>query len=65
LKELAFYADDREACKNAFASMTSDLKKHPETEKHGAIEIGFMMLLANLREARDRDAMRIFILGFR
>ena len=27
---------------NAFASMISDLRKHPETEKHGATELGMM-----------------------
>ena len=32
----------------AFASMASDLKKHPETEKHSAINLGMMMKLAKL-----------------
>jgi hypothetical protein len=31
---------------NAYASMASDLNKHPETEGHSAIQIGMMMIMA-------------------
>lgn len=31
---------------NAFASMTSDLQKHPETQGHPAPELGMMLLVA-------------------
>ncbi len=30
---------------NAYASMAFDLNKHPETENHGAIQLGMMMLM--------------------
>lgn len=46
----------------AFASMGSDLSKHPETEGHSAIQLGAMMLLAgHLSTATE---MRRFINGF-
>lgn len=64
LKELDFYPDVREACRNAYASMASDLGKHPETEGHAAIQLGMMVLMSDQREARDKEAMRKFILGF-
>lgn len=39
---------------NAYASMVSDLNKHPETKGHAAIELGMMMLMAGHR-ARDQQ----------
>ncbi len=46
---------------NAFASLTSDLRKHPETESHAAIELGLMLMLGGmLSTAKD---MRDFIEG--
>lgn len=64
LKELDFYPDVREACRNALASMGSDLGKHPETRGHSGIQLGFMMLMSDQREAHDKAAMRKFIEGF-
>jgi hypothetical protein len=29
----------------AFASMSSDLRKHPETARHSAIELGMMLMM--------------------
>jgi len=46
---------------NAFASLMSDLQKHPETEGHGAGGLGMMLLLGGkLNTAKD---MRDFIEG--
>jgi len=46
---------------NAFASLGSDLRKHPETESHGAMELGMMLMLGGmLNTAKD---MRDFIEG--
>lgn len=47
---------------NAWASMVSDLGKHPDTAGHLGVELGMMMLMAGqLGTARD---MREFIEGF-
>jgi len=46
----------------AWASMASDLKKHPETENHPAIELGAMMMFTNQLTAPEE--MRKFINGF-
>ena len=46
----------------AFASMASDLGKHPETANHPAIRLGAMLMFSgNLRTV---DEMRKFIEGF-
>lgn len=46
---------------NAFASLASDLNKHPDTAGHRATELGMMLLLGGqLRTAHD---MREFIEG--
>lgn len=46
----------------AFASMASDLNKHPETEHHVGVELGMgLMMIGNLRTAGE---MRKFIEGF-
>jgi hypothetical protein len=47
---------------NAWASMASDLSKHPETEKHAAIGLGMAMLMAG--HLNSVEAMRKFINGF-
>lgn len=47
---------------DAFASMASDLSKHPETERHGALELGMMMLMSGLLYSPHK--MRDFINGF-
>lgn len=46
----------------AFASMGSDLGKHPETAKHGGMELGMMMLIAGHLDTPEK--MRKFIEGF-
>jgi hypothetical protein len=47
---------------NAYASMVSDLSKHPETEGHVAIELGMLMMMAgNLKTPSE---MKSFIEGF-
>ena len=46
---------------NAFASLMSDLRKHQETENHGAVGLGMMLMLGGmLNTAKD---MRDFIKG--
>lgn len=46
---------------SAFASLVSDLGKHPETAGHAAIELGSMLMFAGqLNTARD---VRDFING--
>lgn len=45
-KQRALAYVDRGDVQNAFASLNSDLRKHPETEDHGAIELGMMLMLA-------------------
>lgn len=46
----------------AFASMASDLSKHPETEKHSGSELGAMMLFGG--HLNTPEQMRRFIEGF-
>lgn len=48
--------------RQAWASMTSDLRKHPETENHGAIRLGAMMFFGGHLETQEE--MRKFINGF-
>jgi len=48
--------------RQAFASMCSDLSKHPETEGHGAIGLGARMFFAGFLEAPAE--MEKFIRGF-
>jgi hypothetical protein len=46
---------------NAFASLTSDLSKHPDTENHLAISLGMRLLVAG--HLTTAEAMRTFING--
>lgn len=46
----------------AWASMTSDLGKHPETENHAAIQLGMMLLIGGYNKTPHE--MRKFIEGF-
>lgn len=48
--------------KQAFSSMASDLRKHPETADHAAIGLGFQMLLGGMLDSPEE--MRRFINGF-
>jgi hypothetical protein len=47
---------------NAFASIASDLRKHPETEGHAAMELGLLMMMSGTG-LRTPDEMRKFIEG--
>lgn len=46
----------------SFASMGSDLNKHPETEGHSAIQFGMMLLMSG--KLSTPHEMRDFIKGF-
>lgn len=46
----------------AFASMASDLNKHPATEGHSAIQLGMMLMMGGHLSTPDK--MRDFINGF-
>lgn len=46
----------------AYASMVSDMRKHPETENHIAIMLGMQLLVAGHLEGERQ--MREFIEGF-
>lgn len=46
----------------AFSSFTSDLSKHPETEKHSGVTLGVMMLMNGHLSTPDK--MLKFIQGF-
>ena len=48
--------------KNAFGSIASDLRKHPETEKHIGLELGMRLLMAGQLDTREK--MKKFINGF-
>ena len=61
-KKRALEYCDQGDVNNAWASMASDLDKHPETAGHSAIQIGMMLLMnGNLSTP---DEMRKFIEGF-
>ena len=47
---------------DAYTSMVSDLRKHPETENHVAIELGMMQLIGG--HLNSPEKMRHFIEGF-
>ena len=47
---------------NAYASMTSDLSKHPETQDHAAIPLGMQLMM--MGELGTPEKMRKFIEGF-
>ncbi len=61
-KKRALEYVDHEDLNNAFASMASDLRKHPETESHPAIQLGMMMLIGG--HLSTPNEMRKFIEGF-
>ena len=46
----------------AYASITSDLNKHPETEGHSAIMLGMMLMMGG--HLSTKEEMRKFIEGF-
>lgn len=47
---------------NAFASMTSDLRKHPETADHSGTELGLMQVMVGLLDSPTE--MRRWIEGY-
>ena len=47
---------------NAYASMASDLNKHPETRDHPAIALGMQLML--IGDLASPEKMRKFIEGF-
>jgi hypothetical protein len=47
---------------DAYASMSSDLGKHPETEGHAAISLGLMLMMGG--HLGTPQKMRDFINGF-
>jgi hypothetical protein len=46
----------------AYASMASDLGKHPETAEHPAIQLGMMLMMTG--KLQSPGEMREFINGF-
>lgn len=61
-KKRALEYCDRGDLQNAFASMASDLQKHPETENHSAIQLGMLQLMSGFLDTPEK--MRHFIEGF-
>lgn len=61
-KKRALEYVDRGDLTNAFASMSSDLTKHPETEKHAGIELGMGLMM--IGDLDTQEKMRKFIEGF-
>jgi hypothetical protein len=47
---------------NAYASMASDLNKHPETQGHSAVSLGMMLMMSG--NLSTTEEMRKFIDGF-
>lgn len=58
LQELDYYHSPAKG----FASMASDLGKHPETKNHAAIQLGMMMMMAG--QLSTEQEMKKFIEGF-
>lgn len=61
-KQRAMEYVERGELHEAFASMASDLNKHPETLSHIGTQLGMQMLAAGL--LNSPDDMRKWILGF-
>ena len=61
-KDRALVYADQGDLPQAMASMGSDLRKHPETENHGGIEL--MMMLAMAGRLSTAAEIRKFIEGF-
>lgn len=53
---------DRGDTSQAFASLASDLSKHPQTQGHAGIELGMMELLSGRLSTAQQ--MREYIAGF-
>ena len=61
-KQRAFEYCDAGDLQGAYASMASDLNKHPDTEGHPAIQLGMMLMMGG--HLSDEISMRKFIEGF-
>lgn len=61
-KQRAIQELDSGDVSNAYASMASDLSKHPETEGHSAIQLGMMLMMGG--HLSSKEEMRRFIDGF-
>lgn len=61
-KERAIATLDRGDVSSAYASMVSDLREHPELEKHAAIDLGMMLMMGG--HLSSQHEMRRFIEGF-
>lgn len=61
-KQRALAYCDEGNIQEAFASMGSDMQKHPETANHPAVTIGMAMLCGGFLSTPDK--MRRFIEGF-
>lgn len=48
--------------RSAFASMSSDLRKHPETADHSGTELGFLQMMSG--GLSTKDEMRRWIEGY-
>lgn len=61
-KQRALEYVDNNDLTNAYASMASDLQKHPETEMHAGISLGMGLLM--MKQLDTQEKMRKFIEGF-
>jgi hypothetical protein len=61
-KQRALELADAGECDQAFASMVSDLGKHPDTEGHAGIMLGMMLKVGG--HMSDAGEVRRFIEGF-
>lgn len=61
-KQRALEYVDRGELNEGFASMSSDLDKHPETANHAGSKLGIMMLLSG--QLKTAPEMRRFIEGY-
>lgn len=61
-KQRALEYCDMGDVQQAWASMVSDMRKHPETENHIALELGMMLLMGGHNNSPME--MRKFIEGF-
>ena len=61
-KKRALEYVDENNLSQAYASMVSDLRKHPETANHSAIELGMQLLMNGCLDTTEK--MRKFINGF-
>jgi hypothetical protein len=61
-KQRALEYVDRGDTQQAFASMASNLGKHPETAGHSALQLGMMLLMGG--HLNSPQKMREFIEGF-